>query len=168
MLTVGKRPQFEETSAILQHKLLKTSFKLIEFLEFHESLGCLIFTGLWNGTGAVSCRIFPQQILRREDNEVQAWWQFSCKISRPVSQRQVRVQKGRRRSGKKWIFHRDVKVFLDGKKSFVIKNMEILRKKYAEFRKNYLCRAKVMCKGGVIVLAFNKHLLCIQSEDTLI
>ena len=61
---------------------------------------------------------------------------------------------------KNWIFYRDVKVFLEGKKSFVIKDMEILRKKYAEFRKNCLCRAKVRCKGGVIVLAFNKRLLC--------
>ena len=99
------------------------------------------------------------------DNEVQPRWKFN--IVRFLDQRpndKFEYRKDVEEVRKKWIFYRDVKVFLDGKKSFLIKDMEILLKKYAEFRKNCLCRARVRCKAGVIVLWLECAYSLVQEE----
>jgi len=44
---------------------------------------------------------------------------------------------------RKWIFHREAKVELQGKELFRIEDLELIRKKYEEEKKKYLLKEKV-------------------------
>lgn len=50
---------------------------------------------------------------------------------------------------KKWVFHRGAKVVLEGRKGYLVQDLEVIRQKFSDFKKQYLLKQKVSASTSI-------------------